>query len=44
MERAFRAVRRSDVVVLVIDAVDGITQQDFRYRAMFLVAQGIMVV
>lgn len=32
MERAFRAVRRSDVVVLVIDAVDGITQQDFRCR------------
>ena len=31
MERAFRAIRRSDVVALVIDAVDGITQQDFRY-------------
>ena len=30
MERAFRAIRRSDVVALVIDAVDGITQQDFR--------------
>ena len=30
VERAFRAIRRSDVVVLVIDAVDGITQQDFR--------------
>ena len=32
MERAFRAIRRSDVVALVIDAVDGITQQDFRCR------------
>jgi len=30
VERAFRAIRRSDVVALVIDAVDGITQQDFR--------------
>lgn len=30
MDRAFRAIRRCDVVALVIDAVDGITQQDFR--------------
>ena len=32
VERAFRAIRRSDAVALVIDAVDGITQQDFRCR------------
>lgn len=30
MDRAFRAIRRADVVGLVIDAVDGVTQQDFR--------------
>lgn len=30
VERAFRAVKRSDVVVLVIDAAEGITQQDYR--------------
>lgn len=30
VERAFRAVRRAEVVVLVVDAVEGITQQDFR--------------
>ena len=33
MDRAFRAIRRCDVVALVIDAVDGITQQDFRCRS-----------
>lgn len=32
VDRAFRAIRRCDVVGLVIDAVDGITQQDFRRR------------
>lgn len=30
MERAFRAVRRSEVAVLVLDAGEGVTQQDFR--------------
>lgn len=30
VERAFRAVRRSEVAVLVLDASEGITQQDFR--------------
>jgi hypothetical protein len=30
VDRAFRAIRRADVVGLVIDAVDGVTQQDFR--------------
>ncbi len=30
MERAFRAVRRSEVAVLVLDASEGVTQQDFR--------------
>lgn len=28
INRAFKAIRRSDVVLLVIDAVDGITEQD----------------
>jgi hypothetical protein len=30
VDRAFRAIRRADVVGMVIDAVDGVTQQDFR--------------
>ena len=30
VNRAFRAVRRSDVVALVIDAMDCVTEQDFR--------------
>ena len=30
VERAFRAVRRCEVAVLVLDATEGITQQDFR--------------
>jgi len=30
VERAFRAVRRSEVAVLVLDAGEGVTQQDFR--------------
>lgn len=30
VNRAFRAIRRSDVVCLVIDAMDGVTEQDFR--------------
>jgi GTP-binding protein len=30
VERAFRAVRRAEVAVLVIDATEGITVQDFR--------------
>ena len=33
VDRAFRAIRRADVVGLVIDAVDGVTQQDFRSAA-----------
>lgn len=30
VERAFRAVRRSEVAVLVLDAAEGVTTQDFR--------------
>lgn len=30
VNRAFRAIRRSDVVALVIDALDCVTEQDFR--------------
>ena len=30
MQRALRAISRSDVVVLVIDVMDGVTVQDFR--------------
>lgn len=30
VERAFHAVRRAEVAVLVIDATEGVTQQDFR--------------
>lgn len=30
VNRAFRAIRRSDVVALVIDAMDCVTEQDFR--------------
>ena len=36
MDRAFRAIRRADVVGMVIDAVDGVTQQDFRYFLLHL--------
>lgn len=39
VERAFRAVRRADVAVLVIDATEGITQQDFRL-AEYVAAEG----
>ena len=39
VERAFRAVRRCDVAVLVIDAAQGITQQDFRL-AEYVAAEG----
>jgi GTP-binding protein len=28
INRAFKAIRRSDVVLLVIDAIDGVTEQD----------------
>ena len=28
IKRAFKAIRRTDVVLLVIDAVDGVTEQD----------------
>ncbi|KXZ52493.1 hypothetical protein GPECTOR_9g537 [Gonium pectorale] len=35
VERAMRAVRRADVAVLVVDAVEGVTQQDFRLSEMF---------
>lgn len=30
VNRAFKAIRRSDVVLLVIDAVDGVTEQDLK--------------
>lgn len=33
VERSIRAVRRADVVVLVIDGTEGVTQQDFRYMS-----------
>lgn len=39
VERAFRAVRRAEVAVLVIDATEGITQQDFRL-AEYIAAEG----
>ena len=39
VERAFRAVRRTEVAVLVIDATEGITQQDFRL-AEYIAAEG----
>jgi GTPase len=39
VERAFRAVRAAEVVVLVIDATEGITQQDFRL-AEYIAAEG----
>jgi len=28
INRAFKAIRRADIVLLVIDAVDGVTEQD----------------
>ncbi|KAL4446309.1 hypothetical protein ABPG77_003116 [Micractinium sp. CCAP 211/92] len=39
VERAFRAVRRSEVAVLVLDASEGVTQQDFRL-AEYIAAEG----
>jgi hypothetical protein len=39
VERAFRAVRRSEVAVLVLDAGEGVTQQDFRL-AEYIVSGG----
>lgn len=39
VERAFRAVRRAEIAVLVIDATEGITQQDFRL-AEYVAAEG----
>ncbi|GAB4813056.1 hypothetical protein N2152v2_000102 [Parachlorella kessleri] len=39
VERAFRAVRRCEVAVLVIDASEGITQQDFRLSE-YVAAEG----
>lgn len=39
VERAFRAVRRAELAVLVIDATEGITQQDFRL-AEYIAAEG----
>lgn len=39
VERAFRAVRRAEVAVLVIDATEGITQQDYRL-AEYIAAEG----
>ncbi|PSC70640.1 GTPase Der [Micractinium conductrix] len=39
VERAFRAVRRSEVAVLVLDAAEGVTTQDFRL-AEYIAAEG----
>lgn len=39
VERAFRAVRRSEVAVLVLDAAEGVTVQDFRL-AEYIAAEG----
>jgi len=39
VERAFRAVRRAEIAILVIDATEGITQQDFRL-AEYVAAEG----
>lgn len=39
MNRALRAVRRADVAVLVLDATEGIAQQDFRL-AEYVAAEG----
>ncbi|KAL4423769.1 hypothetical protein ABPG75_001070 [Micractinium tetrahymenae] len=39
VERAFRAVRRSEVAVLVLDASEGVTQQDFRLSE-YIAAEG----
>lgn len=39
VERAFRAVRRAEVAVLVVDATEGITQQDYRL-AEYIAEQG----
>ncbi|KAG7673963.1 hypothetical protein Ndes2526B_g02561 [Nannochloris sp. 'desiccata'] len=39
VERSFRAIRRAEVAVLVIDATEGITQQDFRL-AEYIAAEG----
>lgn len=33
INRAFKAIRRADVVVLVIDAIDGVTDQDIKLAA-----------
>lgn len=37
VDRSFKAIRRSDVAVLVLDALDGVTQQDFRYGYRFYI-------
>lgn len=39
VDRSFRAIKRSDVAVLVLDATEGITQQDFRL-AEYVAAEG----
>ena len=39
VERAFHAVRRAEVAVLVIDATEGVTQQDFRLSE-YVAAEG----
>lgn len=39
VERAFHAVRRAEVAVLVIDASEGVTQQDFRLSE-YIAAEG----
>jgi GTPase len=43
VDRALRAIRRAEVVVSVIDAAEGITQQDFRLTEM-AAAEGRAVV
>lgn len=39
VDRALKAIRRADVAVLVVDAIEGITQQDFRL-AEFIASEG----
>lgn len=39
VDRSFRAIKRADVAVLVLDATEGITQQDFRL-AEYVAAEG----
>eukprot|EP00955_Chlamydomonas_euryale_P043456 352597-Chlamydomonas_euryale.AAC.2 len=43
VERAFRAMRRADVTVMVVDASEGVTQQDFKLSEL-AAAEGAAVV